>query len=187
MPCASLGVAEAGFFPAHERAHRLAVLGGRAARNAYWRSGVRRDGLGGLKGWHWLFIVEGLPAVLLGLAALKLLPDRPAEAPWRSEDEKHALETELAAKAETTRDGGYHTLVDALTKPRVLVLVLLYFCIVVGLYGIGFWMPQVIQTFGLTPLEIGFLTAVPTPMAHSLVGAECGGWPSVVINQESPG
>jgi hypothetical protein len=118
-----------------------------------------------------------LPAVLLGLAALKLQPDRPAEAPWLSEDEKHALETELAAKAETTRDGGYHTLVDALTKPRVLVLVLLYFCIVVGLYGIGFWMPQVIQTFGLTPLEIGFLTAVPTPMAHSLVGAECGGWP----------
>jgi ACS family tartrate transporter-like MFS transporter len=102
-----------------------------------------------------------LPAVLLGFAALKLLPDRPAEAPWLSEDEKHALETKLAAEAETTRDAGYHALGDALTKPRVLVLALLYFCIVVGLYGIGFWMPQVIQTFGLAPLEIGFLTAVP--------------------------
>jgi hypothetical protein len=100
-----------------------------------------------------------LPAVLLGFAALKLLPDRPAEAPWLSEDEKHALETKLAAEAETTRDAGYHALGDALTKPRVLVLALLYFCIVVGLYGIGFWMPQVIQTFGLAPLEIGFLTA----------------------------
>jgi len=97
--------------------------------------------------------------VLLGFAALKLLPDRPAEAPWLSEDEKHALETKLAAEAETTRDAGYHALGDALTKPRVLVLALLYFCIVVGLYGIGFWMPQVIQTFGLAPLEIGFLTA----------------------------
>lgn len=99
--------------------------------------------------------------MLLGFAALKLLPDRPAEAPWLSEDEKHALETKLAAEAETTRDAGYHALGDALTKPRVLVLALLYFCIVVGLYGIGFWMPQVIQTFGLAPLEIGFLTAVP--------------------------
>ena len=87
--------------------------------------------------------------MLLGFAALKLLPDRPAEAPWLSEDEKHALETKLAAEAETTRDAGYHALGDALTKPRVLVLALLYFCIVVGLYGIGFWMPQVIQTRAL--------------------------------------
>jgi nitrate/nitrite transporter NarK len=55
----------------------------------------------------------------------------------------------------------YHALGDALTKPRVLTLALLYFCIVVGLCGIGFWMPQVIQAFGLTPLKIGFLTAVP--------------------------
>jgi ACS family tartrate transporter-like MFS transporter len=117
--------------------------------------------LGGLKGWHWLFIVEGLPAVLLGLAALKLLPDRPREAPWLTEEEKLALETKLAAEAKATRDVGYHLLGDALTKPRVLVLALLYFCIVVGLYGIGFWMPQVLQTFGLTPIEIGFLTAVP--------------------------
>jgi ACS family tartrate transporter-like MFS transporter len=127
-------------------------------------------GLGGLKGWHWLFIVEGLPAVLLGFAALKLLSDRPAEAPWLTEDEKHALETKLAAEAETTRDAGYHALGDALAKPRVLVLALLYLCIVVGLYGIGFWMPQVIQTFGLTPLEIGFLTAVPYLSRHGIWG-----------------
>jgi MFS transporter, ACS family, tartrate transporter len=172
-----LGVAEAGFFPgiilyltywfpAHERARiislfmaavPLATLVGGPVSGAL----LELHGLGGLKGWHWLFIVEGLPAVLLGFATLKLLPDRPAEAPWLTEDEKHALETKLAEEAETTRDTGYHALGDALTKPRVLVLALLYFCIVVGLYGIGFWMPQVIQTFCLTPLEIGFLTAVP--------------------------
>jgi len=154
------------WFPAHERARivslfmaavPLATLIGSPVSGAL----LELHGLGGLKGWHWLFIIEGLPAVLLGFAALKLLPDRPAEAPWLSEDEKHALETKLAAEAETTRDAGYHALGDALTKPRVLVLALLYFCIVVGLYGIGFWMPQVIQTFGLAPLEIGFLTAVP--------------------------
>jgi ACS family tartrate transporter-like MFS transporter len=172
-----LGVAEAGFFPgiilyltywfpAHERARivslfmaavPLATLVGGPVSGAL----LELHGLGGLKGWHWLFIVEGLPAVLLGLAALKLLPDRPREAPWLTEEEKLALETKLAAEAKATRDVGYHLLGDALTKPRVLVLALLYFCIVVGLYGIGFWMPQVLQTFGLTPIEIGFLTAVP--------------------------
>jgi ACS family tartrate transporter-like MFS transporter len=60
-------------------------------------------GLGGLKGWHWLFIVEGLPAVLLGLAALKLLTDRPAQADWLTEEEKQALEAKLDAEAKATR------------------------------------------------------------------------------------
>jgi len=168
-----LGVAEAGFFPgiildltywfpAHERARivslfmaavPLATLIGSPVLGAL----LELHGLGGLKGWHWLFIIEGLPAVLLGFAALKLLPDRPAEAPWLSEDEKHALETKLAAEAETTRDAGYHARPSRASSCSHCSI----FCIVVGLYGIGFWMPQVIQTFGLAPLEIGFLTAVP--------------------------
>jgi MFS transporter, ACS family, tartrate transporter len=172
-----LGVAEAGFFPgiilyltywfpARERARivslfmaavPLATLVGGPVSGAL----LELHGFGGLKRWHWLFIVEGLPAVLLGLAALKFLSDRPADTPWLTEDEKHALETKLTAEAEVARDTGYHALGDALTRPRVLVLALLYFCIVVSLYGIGFWMPQVIQTFGLSPLAIGFLTAVP--------------------------
>jgi ACS family tartrate transporter-like MFS transporter len=118
-------------------------------------------GLGGLKGWHWLFIVEGLPAILLGLIALKVLDDGPAQAEWLSKDERQALADTLAAEAKVTREVGYAGVGQALTRPRVLVLALLYFCLVVGLYGIGFWMPQVIQTFGLDPLRIGFLTAVP--------------------------
>ena len=151
-------------------------------------------GLGGLKGWHWLFIIEGLPAVLLGFAALKLLPDRPAEAPWLSEDEKHALETKLAAEAETTRDAGYHARPSRASSCSHCSI----FCIVVGLYGIGFWMPQVIQTFGLAPLEIGFLTAVPYLFAsiamvlwgrHSDLTGECGTWHSrsFLPAQLSPG
>jgi MFS transporter, ACS family, tartrate transporter len=169
------------WFPARERARivslfmaavPLATLVGGPA------SGVLLElhGLGGLKGWHWLFIVEGLPAVLLGLAALNLLPDRPSDAPWLSDDEKYALEAKLAAEAKTTRDVGYHALGDALTRPRMLVLALRYFCIVVGPYGIGFWMPQVIQTFGLAPLEIGFLTAVPYLFAS--IGMVSWGWHS---------
>jgi ACS family tartrate transporter-like MFS transporter len=129
--------------------------------------------LGGLKGWHWLFIIEGLPAVLLGFAALKLLPDRPAGAPWLSEDEKHALETKLAAEAETTRDAGYHARPSRASSCSHCSI----FCIVVGLYGIGFWMPQVIQTFGLAPLEIGFLTAVPYLFA-SIAMVLWGGTPT---------
>ena len=118
-------------------------------------------GLGGLKGWQWLFVVEGLPAIVLGVIALKFLDDRPEAASWLSEEERQAIAVTLAAEAKATRETGYAGLGQALTRPRVLVLGLLYFCIVVGLYGIGFWMPQVIQTFGLAPLRIGFLTAIP--------------------------
>jgi ACS family tartrate transporter-like MFS transporter len=172
-----LGVAEAGFFPgiilyltywfpARERARivslfmaavPLATVVGGPLSGAL----LELHGLGGLKGWHWLFIVEGLPAILLGLIALKALDDGPAHADWLSKDERQALADTLAAEAKVTREVGYAGVGQALTRPRVLVLALLYFCLVVGLYGIGFWMPQVIQTFGLDPLRIGFLTAVP--------------------------
>ena len=172
-----LGVAEAGFFPgiilyltywfpAGERARIVSlfmaavpiatVVGGPVSGAL-----LQLDGLGGLKGWQWMFLIEGLPAVLLGLVALKFLTDRPADATWLTPRERAALAAQLAAEAEATRTIGYAGLWQALTRPRIFVLALLYFCIVVGLYGIGFWMPQVIQTFGLDPLAIGFLTAVP--------------------------
>jgi MFS transporter, ACS family, tartrate transporter len=172
-----LGVAEAGFFPgiilyltywfpARERA-RIIALFMAAVPLATMIGGpvsgalLELHGVGGLKGWHWLFIVEGLPAIVLGVIALKFLDDRPDGASWLSKKERQALSTMLAAEAKATREVGYAGLGQALTRPRVLVLGLLYFCIVVGLYGIGFWMPQVIQTYGLTPLRIGFLTAIP--------------------------
>lgn len=172
-----LGVAEAGFFPgiilyltywfpARERARIVSlfmaavplatVIGGPVSGAL-----LELHGLGGLKGWQWLFIVEGLPAVLLGVVALKFLTDRPEHADWLTKAERQALAATLAAEAKATREVGYAGLGQALTRPRVLVLGLLYFCIAFGLYGIGFWMPQVIQTFGLTPLKIGFLTAIP--------------------------
>jgi MFS transporter, ACS family, tartrate transporter len=172
-----LGVAEAGFFPgiilyltywfpARERARIVSLLMASVPLATVFGgplSGalLEMHGLFGLKGWQWLFIIEGLPAVLLGLAVLKLLPDRPEHAAWLSQQEKQALAGTLAAEAGVTRAAGYAGLGEALTRPRVLMLGALYFLIVVGLYGIGFWMPQVIQTFGLTPLKIGFLTAVP--------------------------
>jgi ACS family tartrate transporter-like MFS transporter len=176
-----LGIAEAGFFPgiilyltywfpARERARivslfmaavPLATVFGGPLSGAL----LEMHGLLGLKGWQWLFIIEGLPAVVLGVVVLFFLDDRPDAARWLSEAERQALSATLAAEANVTREIGYAGLGQALTRPRVLTLGLLYFCIVVGLYGIGFWMPQVIQTFGLRPLEIGFLTVVPSLVA----------------------
>jgi ACS family tartrate transporter-like MFS transporter len=172
-----LGVAEAGFFPgiilyltywfpARERARIVSlfmaavplatVIGGPLSGAL-----LELHGIGGLKGWQWLFLLQGLPAVALGIATLFVLDDKPEQARWLSAAERGALAAELAREAQAKAGTGYAGIGDALTRPRVLVLGLLYFCIVVGLYGIGFWMPQVIQTFTLTPLKIGFLTAIP--------------------------
>jgi MFS family permease len=174
-----LGVAEAGFFPgiilyltywfpARERA-RIVSLFMAAVPLATMVGGpisgalLELHGFGGLKGWQWLFVIEGLPAVLLGLVAFFFLDDQPEQARWLPREEREALSRVLADEAAATRATGYQALGDALTKP--LVLALIYFCIVIGLYGIGFWMPQVIQTFGLEPLAIGFLTAIPYAFA----------------------
>jgi ACS family tartrate transporter-like MFS transporter len=172
-----LGVAEAGFFPgiilyltywfpARERARIVSlfmaavplatVIGGPVSGAL-----LEMHGLLGLAGWHWLFIIEGLPAIGLGVIVLFFLDDRPEDARWLTPAERKALSATLAAEAEAARDVGYAELGQALTRPRVFVLGLIYFCVVTGLYGIGFWMPQVIQAFGLEPLQIGFLTAIP--------------------------
>ena len=146
------------WFPARERA-RIVALFMAAVPLATMVGGpvsgalLEMHGLLGLKGWHWLFIVEGLPAVILGLIALKFLDDRPEHARWLSQEERTALASTLAAEAKATRETGYAGLGQALTRPRVLVLGFLYFCIVIGFYGVSFWMPQVIQTYGQTPLR----------------------------------
>ncbi|HEY8299664.1 MAG TPA: MFS transporter, partial [Methyloceanibacter sp.] len=159
-----LGVAEAGFFPgiilyltywfpAREHA-RIIALFMAAVPLATMVGGpvsgalLEMHGLLGLKGWHWLFIVEGLPAVVLGVIALKFLDDRSEHARWLSQEERATLASTLAAEAKATRETGYPELGQALTRPRVLVLGFLYFCIVIGFYGVSFWMPQVIQTMG---------------------------------------
>ena len=180
-----LGVAEAGFFPgiilyltywfpARERARVVAmfmaavplatVFGGPLSGAL-----LELDGLMGLKGWQWMFFVEGVPAVLLGFVTLKFLDDRPEHAKWLTPEERQALSTQLATEAEAARTDGYHRIGQALTRPRVLMLGLIYFCLAAGLYGIGFWMPQVIQTFGFSPLKIGFLTAIPYLFAAFLM------------------
>jgi ACS family tartrate transporter-like MFS transporter len=118
-------------------------------------------------GWQWLFILQGLPAALLGIVALLFLDDHPEQAKWLSKDERHALAATLAAEAKATRKAGFDDIKHALTEPRVLVLGLTCFCGAVGLYGLGFWLPQVLKTFGLSSLAIGFLTAIPYLVAST--------------------
>ena len=184
-----LGVAEAGFFPgiilyltywfpARERARivslfmvavPLATVIGAPLSGLL----LELDGVYGLKGWQWLFIIEGVPAVLLGFAAMKVLDDGPAKAKWLSAPERKALNAALAAGERKARKHGYTGLVEAMTKPRIFALALLYFLIVIGLYGIGFWMPQLIKNFGLPNLTVGFLTAIPY-LAASVAMVACG-------------
>lgn len=114
----------------------------------------------GLAGWQWLFIAEGLPACLLGFLVLAVLPDGPQTARWLTPEEKQAIATRLAADVPDERIAR-HALWPALTDMRVLMLGLVYLGIVVGLYGVGLWLPQIMQSMGYATREIGFILIVP--------------------------
>ncbi|MEJ2517430.1 MAG: MFS transporter, partial [Methyloceanibacter sp.] len=100
---------------------------------------LEMHGFLGFAGWQWLFVIEGLPAIILGILALKVLTDEPSHAAWLTDEEKTALSGALAREAKETESVGYADLRTALTRPRVLALGGLYFLMVTGLYGIGFW------------------------------------------------
>jgi ACS family tartrate transporter-like MFS transporter len=111
----------------------------------------------GLAGWQTMFIVEGAPAVVLGLVVMAWLPDRPRNARWLTDMEKRCLERLVARNP-----GVPSRLIDGMLNPRVWLLALVYFGLVVGLYGLGFWAPQIIQSLGaLTLTQIGLMSAVP--------------------------
>jgi MFS family permease len=148
-----LGIAEAGFFPgiilyltywfpAGTRARIIALFMASVPLATVFGgpiSGVllQMHGFAGLAGWQWLFIIEGAPAVLLGVLALFVLTDKPDKAAWLSENERRALTETLASEAANTKAVGYADLRQALKRPRVLALGVLYFLMVTGLYGIG--------------------------------------------------
>ena len=166
-----LGVAEAGFFPgityyiatwfpAEYRARMLAwflvaipastVVGGPVSGMI-----LQMNGVAGLAGWKWLFIIEGLPAALLGVAALWLLPDRPEAATFLTAEERRAVQARIASER---RENEQRHLWAAITDKRVLLLTLSQFGFTAGSYGVGIWLPQIIKNAGLSNLEIGFLT-----------------------------
>lgn len=170
-----LGVFEAGFFPgiilyltfwfpARLRGSVIAVfmsaiaiagvLGGPLSG---WIIGAM-DGVHGLHGWQWMFLLEGSPAIVLGILAAVLLIDRPEDAKWLSAEER----ARIAQEVEAPVAGSSHRLGGVLRDPRVYALALVYFSVMAGLYILGFWLPGMIKGYGVTdPLHIGLLTAVP--------------------------
>jgi ACS family tartrate transporter-like MFS transporter len=118
------------------------------------------DGVLGLHGWQWLFILEAIPALVLAAIVFLLLPDGPGNARWLSARERETIAADLAAERANSEES-IHGVSGALADFRVILLCLIYFGIVVGLYGIGYWLPQIVQAMGFSNFAIGLLVALP--------------------------
>ena len=110
----------------------------------------------GLAGWQWLFLVEGLPAVIAGIVLFVLLPDRPEDATWLNDDERRVVRERLAAEH---RPKEVKRLALAFRDVRVLILAGVQFGFLVGSYGIGIFLPQILDTGRLSDVQIGFVTS----------------------------
>ena len=172
-----LGVAEAGFFPgiilyltywypAAYRARFIAAFAIAVPVSTVIGAPISGlllglDGAMGLKGWQWLFVIEGIPSIILGVVAWFYLTDRPAKADWLSAEQKAwlsaKLESETAAKQAAQH---LNALGQALSSPKVLTLSLIYFGSLAALYGMQFWLPQIVKAFGFSNAQTGFITAV---------------------------
>src|SRR5215467_11968443 len=167
-----LGAAEAGFFPGvvyylshwYPEAQRARAIA--AFMPAVPVSGVtggplsgallNLNGVFGLAGWQWLFLVEGVPAILLGAIVLAYLTDRPETAHWLSSAEKDWLTSRLAA--EHGSRGAAHSIVSALTNPTIWTLGIIFLLAAVGFYGFSFWSPLVVKSLtGASDLSVGIV------------------------------
>jgi MFS transporter, ACS family, tartrate transporter len=119
------------------------------------------DGVGGFDGWQWLFVIEAAPAVLLGLVTYFYLTDRPTDAHWLTADERAWLSDRLDAERRQREAVHDLSVCQAIFNPRVWALSLVYFGAVACLYGVGFWLPQIIKAFGLSNAMTGWVTAIP--------------------------
>lgn len=179
-----LGVAEAGFFPgivlyltywfpAAQRAKAVALFMvaipvstaiGSTLSSLLISTG---HGIMGLAGWRFMFLVEGVPALLLAFATWFLLTDGPGQARWLTEEERRWLTGELETERRATLDRHPWSLREALTRPRVFGLAFVYFAVVYGLYALGFFLPTIVAEFGrqfgtkLSVPQAGLVTAVP--------------------------
>ena len=178
-----LGLCEAGFFPgiilyltywypAHRRGRMttwfmtaIALSGVIGGPVSGWILKAF-DGANGWQGWQWLFLLEGLPSVIVGVLVFFVLDDRIGNAKWLTEEERALLERNIAAEDATKEDP---PLMTVLTSARVLVMSLTYFSFVMGLYGVSFWLPTIIKATGVKDaLTIGLLSAIP--FAAAVIG-----------------
>jgi ACS family tartrate transporter-like MFS transporter len=119
------------------------------------------DGVTGVSAWRWLFVIEAAPAVLLGVAAYFYLTDKPENAAWLAPRERALLQGLLDEERSAREAAGNPTLWRTLFDPRVIALGLVYFGVVASLYGLGFWLPQIVGAFGYGAFETGLVTAIP--------------------------
>ena len=176
-----LGLAEAGFFPGiilylsywFPSNHRSAVTAMfMAAAPAAGLIGspvsgalMQLNGLLSLRGWQWLFLFEGIPALVLGVITFRFLTDRPADAEWLTEDERNWLSQAILQEQVAITDPRSHSVWRALADWKVLALSLAYFGTSAGLYTIGFWAPLIVKGLGFSVLKVGFLVAIPNLIA----------------------
>ncbi|MCC7548822.1 MAG: MFS transporter [Burkholderiales bacterium] len=181
-----LGVAEAGFFP------------GIILYVTYWFPGPRRakmialfmtaiaisnvigspmsgaimqymDGYNGWRGWQWMFLLEGIPSVIMGILVLLLLPNGPRKAKWLTREEQDLIVNAVQADEASKKDlGQRHSFADAFKDARVWALAVVYFCGVVCFYAVNFWMPTIIQELGVDKqdfLKVGLISMIPWGVA----------------------
>ncbi|GAA0840107.1 MAG: MFS transporter [Cupriavidus sp.] len=171
-----LGVAEAGFFPgiilyltywypANRRGRTttyfmtaIALSGVIGGPLSGWLM-QSFDGHNGWSGWQWMFLVEGIPSILVGIWVLLFLDDRIAHAKWLNAEEKALLERNISAENQHKEDP---PVAQVLSSPRVWLMSAIYFSFVMGLYGVSFWLPTIIKQTGVKgALDVGLLTAIP--------------------------
>jgi ACS family tartrate transporter-like MFS transporter len=138
---------------------------------------VHHPELLGLEGWQWVYLVWGLPAVILGVMIFFMLPDHPRHARWLAADERTALETELEREKAKGNAKGHMTLMQGLRHPKVLLLAFAYFCTVTASYGVVFFLPSILDSWYQMKFEkLAWLVILPPLMA--LVGQVVVGWNS---------
>jgi ACS family tartrate transporter-like MFS transporter len=172
-----LGIAEAGYFPGvtyfmmcwFPSRHRGRMMGFFFAASAISSvigaplsaNLLRLDGTFGLAGWQWIFIAEGIPAIILALVGIGILRDRPADAPWltRAEGEwlQNHLDTEAASKPTHGRG-----LLPSILNPQIILLTIAFAFTLYGNYSIAFFLPLIIKGLGLSNLEVGYVSALPS-------------------------
>jgi MFS transporter, ACS family, tartrate transporter len=174
---ALLGFAEAGFFPGiifyltlwYPSVYRGRIVGAFMAAIPLSSaigspiSGMilGMNGVGGLDGWQWLFIIEAAPAVVLAFVTYFYLTDLPADADWLEPDERIWLRERLEAERRQREEAHKLSVLEVMRNPRVWALALVYFGLVACVYGVGFWLPQIIKAFGLSNAATGWVTAIP--------------------------
>jgi ACS family tartrate transporter-like MFS transporter len=134
------------------------------------------DGVLGLKGWQWIFIIEAVPAVLLAFVVLKVMTDRPEVADWLAPEERNWLQARLGEESRRIESAGHLTLLRALCDARVFALSMMYFMSVTANYGIVFFMPQIIKGIGLSNMMTGLVSSLPYIIGT--VGLILWGWSS---------